>query len=279
MSKPAADSGIPVVESLAADLKDQPDYCLRPHQRLEYEEEAVRLRSVAEAPDWQSGAAKVAAAQRYRKVLGVLRDQAPKPVEEPLRRDRIAKQADEVLKDVIVPAMLSKAEMRRNPAGAVGEFMRRENSMPIQRAIRTWQRAKYALEPDTTNDDHALVEKYRPEFPAGYRPDGVATFMSDAQIPGHFGFSPQAKQNWPLPEPDNTALKQALKAEVLAEARQELAEAIAAEKAEPAPKVKRKATPAQLAVLAAGRAKMHAGNTMAAPFPAQHPSLELDHIG
>jgi hypothetical protein len=201
---------IPAVESLVADLHDQPEYCLRPHQRIEYEEEASRLRSVAEAPDWQAGAAKIAAQQRYRQVLNTLRSQAPKPIDEPMRRDRIAKGAQDVLDNVIRPSMLTKAEMRRNPAGAVGEFMRRENSPEVQRAIRTWQRAKFALEPDTPHDDHALVERHRPE---GAPQGGYGTFMADAQQPGVFGFGPQARENWPLQPPVNTALEQVRRVE------------------------------------------------------------------
>jgi len=250
---PIEATSIPAVEKLAADLHDQPDYCLRPAQRMEYEEEASRLRSVAEAPDWQAGAAKIAAQQRYRQVLNTLRTQAPRPIDEPLRRDRVAKAADAVLNEVIRPAMLTKAEMRRNPAGAVGEFMRRENSPPIQRAIRTWQRAQFALEPNTPHDDHALVEKYRPEgAPVGA---GYASYMGDAQIPGVFGFGPRARENWPLPDPQNTALEQARRAEQGQIDTTKAATAIAGgSDTSPGPKPKRAMSQAQLDALARGRA-------------------------
>lgn len=234
MSAPKPDSGIPVVEKLAADLHDQPEYCLRPHQRKEFEGEAQRLREVVQAPDWQAGQAKVAAQQRYRQVLDVLNKQAPRAVDDKARRDRIAKDSKEVLETVIKPAMLSRAEMRRNPAGAVGEFLKRENSPPIQRAIRTWQRAQFALEPDTEYDDHAFIEKHRPELPYGVHPIGTSTFMGDAQIPGVFAYGPLAKNNWPLPAPQNTAVEQVRRAES---------------------KPKRAMSEAQRAALAAGRAK------------------------
>jgi hypothetical protein len=256
---------IPAVESLAADLQDQPDYCLRPHQRVEYEEEAGRLRSIADAPDWQAGAAKIAAQQRYRQVLNVLRSQAPKPIDDTLRRDRVAKGANAVLNDVIRPSMLTKAEMRRNPAGAVGEFMRRENSPAVQRAIRTWQRARFALDPTTTNDDHALIEKHRPE---GAPTAGYGTFMADAQIPGVFGFGPQARENWPLDPPQNTALEQSRRAE------RDTA-SIPSTGFEPdalpaVPKPKRPMSAAQAAALSRGRAN-RASNIAAVSAPVADP--------
>ena len=126
-----------LVEQLRSDLKEQPEYCLRPHQRMEYEEEAARLKTVVDAPDWQAGSAKVMARERYKKVLQTLQSQAPRAIDEPLRRDRVARLSQEVLDTVIKPAMLTLTEMRRNPAGAVGEFLRRENSPEVQTAIRS----------------------------------------------------------------------------------------------------------------------------------------------
>ena len=41
---------------------------------------------------------------------------------------------------------------------------------------------------------------------------GTSTFMVGAQIPGHFAMTPQAKENWPLAEPTNTAYQQSVKA-------------------------------------------------------------------
>ena len=51
----------------------------------------------------------------------------------------------------------------------------------------------------------ANLEPFRPTI----SPTGISTFMGDAQIPGHFAMSPQAKANWPLPEPVTTPVAQA----------------------------------------------------------------------
>lgn len=217
----------------------QPEHCLRPHQRIEMEEEAGRLRKTLDLPDTVTGAGKPHARARYGQVIKMLADQGPRPIEEPLRRDAVSALHKSALEDVIKPAMLSRAEMRRNPSGAVGEFMRRENAPYVQRAIRAWKRARYALDPQTTDDDHALIEKHRPE---GLPWNGTSTFMGDAQTPGHIAMTPAAKENWPLGEPTAaTAVQQV----VARETREQQAKT---------PKPKRQVSPGVLAALAAGRA-------------------------
>jgi hypothetical protein len=101
--------------------------------------------------------------------------------------------------------MLTQEEMRRNPAGAVDQFQRREGSPAIKRAILAWRRGRRALEPENTEPNFTSVEPYRRSL----MPRGVSTFMADAQIPGSFAMSPQAKDNWPLGDPPTTALAQA----------------------------------------------------------------------
>ena len=182
----------------------QPDHCFRPHQRVALEEEAERLKRTIDLPDSVTGTGKPHARLRYQQVIKMLAEQAPRAIEEPLQKDRIAKLRTEVLETVIKPSMLTKAEMRRNPAGAVGEFMRRENSPHVQKGIRQWKRAQFALEPTTMDEDHALVEKYRQEG----TPYGTSSFMPNAQIPGVFAQTPLAKEHWPLPAPETTAIEQ-----------------------------------------------------------------------
>ncbi len=202
-----------IVSELENNLKDQPDHCLRPHQRISLEEEAVQLKGTLSLPDSITGAGKPHARERYSKVVKMLAEQAPRAIDSPLKKDEVDKQHKQVLNEVILPAMLSRAEMRRNPAGAVGEFMRRENSPYVQRGIRAWKRARFALEPQTQDDDHALIEKYRPEVPHG-TPFAQSTWLADSQVPGVFAMTPQAKENWPLPAPTNTAIEQVRQAEV-----------------------------------------------------------------
>ena len=97
--------------------------------------------------------------------------------------------------------------MRRNPAGAVDAYLRGEGSKAIKRAILVYKRAILALHHDNrTEQSLASVEPFRPE---GSGP-GAATFMADAQIPGHFAMSQQAKDHWPLGPPTvKTAYREA----------------------------------------------------------------------
>jgi hypothetical protein len=119
--------------------------------------------------------------------------------------------------------------MRRNPAGAVGKFLRSENSPQVQDAIQQWKRAQLALEQGNPDPDLANVERFRPEV---HIPGQAATYMANAQIPGHFAMSPQAKANWPegLPEQGTAVspLKQAQKREMTEAQKAGLAKARAA---------------------------------------------------
>lgn len=205
------------VAALAAKLHDQPKAPLRADQIDEYQSELRRLGYVAESRDqegtprpWIPGDRGLArqSIQRIRKTLN---EQAPRRIEEPQRRDAVARLTQEVIRDVITPALLPTSVMRRNPAGAVGKFMRGEASPAIKQAILTAKRGLRALEPENPDPDYANMEQYRPE---GTDPNGVATFMPGAQIPGNFAMTPLAKANWPLGEPTvETPLAQAKAAE------------------------------------------------------------------
>ena len=204
------------VHELETLLHDQPLTPLRPEQREEYERELTRLGAMAQGRDMDGRATtfvpsdRGGSTQAARRVQKILHDQSPRRVEEPLRRDRIARLTQQVIDEVVRPAMLPQSVMARNPAGAVGAFMKGENSRPVKHAILTVKRALFALEPDTTDEDHANMERYRP---TGQRADGTSTFMVDAQLPGVFAMTPQAKERWPLAEPQGTALAQVRQAE------------------------------------------------------------------
>lgn len=223
------------VEALKAELHDQPHNPLRPNQVQEYEEERQRLQTIVRAPSWQTGADRGAATKRYRQIEKLLREQAPKPLEG-ARRDKVAKLANEVLEGVIRPAMLPRAQMRRNPAGAVDQYLRRENSKTVKGATLAWKRAMRAIESENMDQDFTNVERFRPE---GGNPDGTSTFMADAQLPGRFAQTPLAKENWPLGDPTaETAVGQVKKRELseaqkanLEKMRERAAEARAAKKA------------------------------------------------
>lgn len=183
------------VKKLKDALSDQPANPLRNHQVQEYKQEAARLHATVTAPAYVQ-ADRGAANERYGQVQRALNEQAAKPLRD---KDTVARLADEVLEHVIRPALVPQEEMRRNPAGAVGKFLRNENNRETQDAIQQWKRAKLALEPDSDDPDVANVEVFRPQI---HTPGQAATFMAGAQIPGQFAMSAKAKENWPdaLPE-------------------------------------------------------------------------------
>lgn len=212
------------VEQLTKELHDQPAVPLKPNQIKDYEEEMDRATKVAQAPPYVTGIDRGAAENRRRQIDSTLRNQAPRQIDEPMRRDKVAKLADRVLREEIVPALQSQVVMRRNPAGAVGAFLTGENSKPVKTAIGQWRRAMRALDPQNEDPDYTNVERYRP---TGMIP-GAATYMADAQIPGVFAMTPTAKENWPLGEPKvETPVAQAKKRELSDEQRQEMGRRLA----------------------------------------------------
>ena len=198
------------VAKLTNALKDQPKNPLRNHQVEEYTHEQARLKEIIQAPAYVSGD-RGTATKRYAEVTKLVESQVAKPLQG-ARKDEVAQLAAEVLEQTIRPALLPREEMRRNPAGSVGKFIRVENSRPVQHAIQQWKRAQLALEPENPDPDLANVERFRPEMI--HATGGAATFMPGAQIPGNFAMTPAAKANWPLGEPKvDTPLKQAQKRE------------------------------------------------------------------
>lgn len=197
------------VEQLKSVLRDQPEAPIRPQQADDLKQEHSRLKSMLSAPAWMApNIDRKAAGQRLRAVDKTLKEQAPRDLGP--NRDKVLKLADEVLHGTIRPSMLSRAEMRRNPSGAVDAFRRREGSPAVKDAILTWRRALRAADPGNADSDYTNVERYRPEGGA----PGASSFMADAQIPGSFAMTPLARENWPLGEPKvDTALKQAKRVE------------------------------------------------------------------
>lgn len=199
-------------ESVVAELQShldatgQPKNPLRRHQAEAYEEERNRLQQIVTAPAYVTGADRGHATKRFRELDGMLQAQAPKPIEDVNRKNAVHGLAKRVLDEVIVPAMLPREIMRRNPAGAVDQFLKRENAKPVKQAVQAWKRAMFALDPTTDDRDHANLEKYRPEMTA----QGTSGFMTDAQISGHFAFGPRAAANWPAEMPPQGTANSAL---------------------------------------------------------------------
>ena len=197
---------IPAVAELEALLTDQPKVPLRPNQVMEYEDELRRQQQMVQAPAYVTGHSRGGAQQRVRQIQRALDEGAPKPIPDPGRANRVKRLADAIVSEVIAPALLTRAQMRRNPATAVDHYRRTEATKPWKHAVFQWRRAMRALDPTNDGIDFTNYEQFRQE---GEGPGGAATFMVGAQIPGHLAMTPQAKANWPLGEPTaDTALKQ-----------------------------------------------------------------------
>jgi hypothetical protein len=184
------------VAQLESLLTDQPANPLRPEQMQQYEGELSRLGAITQAPTYVQGD-RGEAGRVYRRVKQMVDSQRPKPLDGD-RASKVHALARSIRDDIIVPSMLPQAVMRRNPPGAVDAFLKRENAKPVKRAVSAYKRAMFALDPETTDIDHANLEKYRP---SGVRADGTSTWDADAQIGGFMAMTPQAKDNWPLGDP------------------------------------------------------------------------------
>ena len=117
------------------------------------------------------------------------------------------------LETSIKVGMPTQEQMRRNPVGAVDQHRRWERAN--KNAVLEWKNIKRVLERDSDDRDLSNVETLRPSG----APQSVATFMADAQIPGHFAMTPQAKDNFDEIFPNSpkvdTPLKQAERQEKL----------------------------------------------------------------
>lgn len=198
---------IAVVEELAGLLHDQPDNPLRPVQAQGLQAEMDRLERMASQPAEFAGSARGFAQRRARQVRQMFNRDAPKKITDE-RRNRVNALTKQVLTEVIVPRLITKAESDRNPPGAVGYQLKHgEFSAPFKRAAAVWKRGMLALDPtaDGGDPDFTNYARYQPQ---GVRADGVTSYMPGAQRPGHFAMSPLARANWPFDEPENTALAQ-----------------------------------------------------------------------
>lgn len=147
-----------------------------------------------------------------------LHGQSPRPTLTPAERDLLAT-TERRLRDELLQGAPTKEELRRNPAGTVGRLQRYEKAN--KQKMLWWKNIRIQLEPDNTDQDLANFEQYRPETA---QPNGAATFMANAQIPGHFAMTPAAKANWPEEMPPqgtaNSPLKHAQRRQKSPEERQ-----------------------------------------------------------
>lgn len=155
----------------------------------------------------------IASNQRIRDIEQQLESQSPLPYVPPETRDAINNRIRQ-LDDEIRQGMPSREDMRRNPPGMVDQHIKWEKANKDK--ILERKNLKRQLEPESEERDLANIEMIRPEKAML---NGASTFMVDAQIPGHFAQTPQAKANWPqgFGENVNSALEQVRNAEAAPE--------------------------------------------------------------
>ena len=156
-----------------------------------------------------------------------LAEKAPQPYE----ADAIdtAAQRAAILREKISEGMLSRVDMRRNPVGAVDRHIKWERANKGR--IKEYKHIMLRLNAGTDERDVANIEKLRPE-------GNVGGYTAEAQIPGAFAMSAQAKANWPLGEAKcDTAAKQAERVGMTEEKKKALVERLAKARAAKAAKV------------------------------------------
>jgi len=184
-------------------------------ERQELEKEFKEIDGVINAPPW----AKENITQSQKEELYTRRENLEASLEatRPPKLDgkttnALVNRLDEV-EAQIKTGMLSEEEMWRNPAGSVDRHRKWEAKN--KDAILERRNILIALEPDSDDVERTSVETLRPQLATRGAP---ATFMVDAQLPGHFAQTPQSKANFDKVFPDSptidTPLKQVERQEV-----------------------------------------------------------------
>ena len=106
----------------------------------------------------------------------------------------------------IKTGMLSEEEMWRNPPGSVDRHRKWDSKN--KDAVLERRNILIALEPDSDDIERTSVEILRPQLATRGAP---ATFMVDAQLPGHFAQTPQSKANFEKVFPDSPTIDTPLK--------------------------------------------------------------------
>jgi hypothetical protein len=196
-------------EQVPKALNDPSGNLLRPAQMAEHYHDIQVAKADLENPRIQD---KGAVRQRVSSLQKQYETQAPRPITNGATKDALAKEAETLLADIL-PGMLSKEEMRKNPAGSVDKYMRWERVKKPK--ILRWKKIMTVLnadesDPITWDRDAANLERFRPDGPQ----DRLRT---DAQIGGHMTFGNVPDENWVqafgTTHPDTSALAQAKRAQ------------------------------------------------------------------
>jgi hypothetical protein len=192
-------------------LKTKATRWLRKKERESKEEERDRIKAQLSYTGPGAGSAdqKANAAKWMHHLDEDLEDNSPPPLTKD-QQDAAYKREQE-LTAFIKEGMLTQEEMRRNPVSAVDRHMKWEAAK--KSAILEWKNLRILLNAEAREQDLANVETLRPSQAATSGMLASSSFMPDAQIPGVFGMTPLAKQNWPEAMPEygtvNSPLAQA----------------------------------------------------------------------
>ena len=173
---------------------------LRHHQREDYKSEIASMTEML--PQLKTPQDRGNVQRRLERLKQTLESQSPPEVTGAMR-DRLMARATE-LESKILPGMLSQEEMRKNPAGSVGQHMR--HSGGTKKMVMEWKNIQQVLEPDSDDPDLSNFERLRPS--------GVQDRVRvNAQISGKMSYTKVPAEKWDQAfegkGPENTALAQA----------------------------------------------------------------------
>ena len=177
---------------------------LRHHQREDMKQEIQNMETML--PNLKSTDDRGQVVSRLKRMKKGLIEQSPADLDGSTANK--VNQEIKTLEEKITQGMLSKEEMRKNPAGAVGQFMKWERAN--KKAIMRWKNLQILRDPTSDDPDLANIERLRPN-------GAIDRFRSDAQITGKMSYGNISQEAWDTAfqgkGPENTALKQAQKVE------------------------------------------------------------------
>ena len=226
---------------------------LRPHQMVQHEEDIRQCEAdLANAGVKMKGIVR----QRKKALEKQYLEQAPQPITDGALRDKMAKRIN-ALEEQIKVGLPTAEEMRKATNITVEQHRKWERLNKPK--IKEWRNLLRQLNTDTSDPDthdRSLgdIERLRPM-------SAQDRLRTDGFITGKMSYGSVPQENWDaiFEEPQNTALKQARRAQVESEPQT------------PAPRPKRTLTPEQRAAAAANMAKARAARklNLEKPFTAQ----------
>ena len=195
-------------DQLPSALNNPAGNLLRPAQMAEHYNDLQVAKADLENPKVQD---KGAVRQRVGNLQKQYESQAPRAITDGAVKDALAKEADSLLAQIL-PGMLSKEEMRKNPAGSVDRHLRWERANKAK--IMRWKKLRCVLnadesDPHTWDRDAANLEVFRPDGPQD-------KFRADAQITGKMSYGNVPEERWKQAfgtvHPETSALAQAKRA-------------------------------------------------------------------